>query len=480
MKTENRLKLAGKELIKGNIGNAFKSLTSSHNILPDSYRGGGFWMFNQPPGGIDVHFDYTDILSALRAYTRCPAVAAVINRKTQAYVNGKTWILNKNGKAKGKEATGEIASKIRTLINKPNPIQSWKQFEGQQYIYQQVGGYVVVLPLKPVGFGNIEAKSMWNVPPWMLEIVEKKKVDLTAVKSVKDLIESVTLVWKNTRTPLPLDDIYIFKDFTPSIDSLVFPESRIKVLKQPINNIIGALESRAVLIESRGPMYVISSNESDESGNIAIASAEKEELLNEFKARYGLTRKQSTAIITNSNIKVSSVGFPTKDLLLFEEIEDDTMQICDGYNYPYRLLSSSKVNSLGGSDIKAYKSLLYQDAILPEAESMYEQWNQFFETDKYGLIIDKDFTHVSALQEDQDKQANARLKRNQAALIEFQNNLLTLNRWNELNGEDPVEGEIGTMYYYQLMEKGIQFGKAAPVSVSVENQNNNANNENEE
>ncbi len=41
------------------------------------------------------------------------------------------------------------------------------------------------------------------------------------------------------------------KDFTPSFCSLVIPESRIKALQLPINNIIGAYESRNVLINYR-------------------------------------------------------------------------------------------------------------------------------------------------------------------------------------------------------------------------------------
>lgn len=483
MKATDKLKIAGKELIRGNIGNAFKALSYSVPVNAGSYRGmqGEFWMFNQT-GGVDIHFSYSDIRSSLKAYTHCPPVTAIINRKAQAFINGKTWILNKSGKGKGKEATGDIAKKVNALINKPNPLQSWKQFEAQNYIYQQVSGYCVVLPIKPVGFGNIDATKLWNIPPWMLDIVEKKNINFSTASSVKDLVESITFVWENQRTPLPLDDIYIFKDFTPSASSFVFPESRIKTLKQNVNNIVGALESMGVLIDNRGPLYVISSNKSDDSGNIALSSKEKEELLSEFKSKYGLSKQQSQAIITSANVSVSSIGYSVKELMLHEGIDLDTQIICDGYNYPYRLLSSNKSNSLGGSDIKAFKALLYQDAIIPEAESMYEQWNQFFELDKYNLIIDKDFKHITALQEDQLNQAKARRERDNAALMEFQNNMLTLNDWRRLNDEDPLENEIGDKYYYELVAMGIAFGKGCQLNVALDgnntdqNQNNGSNN----
>jgi hypothetical protein len=466
MKATDRLKLAGKELIRGNIGNALKSVLVDSFSSTDRLEGrNGFWFFDAGGRGQDIHFDYTGNDSSLTAYRKCPPVTAIINRKAQAYINGKTWILNTQGKARDKVATGEVAQKVRALLNKPNPLQSQKQFEAQQYIYQQMRGFCIMLPIKPTGFGNIEAKRLWNLPPWMCEIRERRDVSIVDINSPKDLIESIHFVFGNTRTNLPLDDIYIFKDFTPSIDSLIIPDSRIRSLAQPINNIIGAYESRNVLINSRGPMYVISSNESDESGNIPISPVEKEELLAEFKSRYGLTRKQSLAIITNTNIKVDSVGFPTKDLMLFEEIEDDIMRICDSYTYPYQLLASSKNTTF--ANVNDAKKLLYQDATIPESESMYEQWNHFFDLEKYFLTLNKDYSHVPALQEDKVQEADARLKRNQALLIEFQNNQLTLNEWREKNGEDPVTGDFGTLYYFELVAKGIVFGKGNQLSVSM-------------
>jgi hypothetical protein len=327
-------------------------------------------------------------------------------------------------------------------LSKPNAIQNWSQFEAQNYIYQQISGYCVVLPIKPVGFPNIKATALWNLPPWMVEIREKVGVNLLTVKSVKDLIESVHVVFSGKRSSLNLDDIYIFKDFTPGLSSIVIPDSRVRALAQPISNIIGALESRGVLIDKRGPSYVISSNKSDASGDLPLTPGEKEKVEEEFK-QYGLRRKQVQAIITSANINLQTVGFSTRDLMLFEEIEDDVMRLCDSYNYPFRLLSSQKSNSLGGSDVQAYKALLYDDAIIPEACSIYQQWDQFFELAKYGLILNKDFSHVSALQGDKVKESQARLFLNQALKIEYDQGLMTLDEWRAKLGEDPLPKGMG-------------------------------------
>jgi hypothetical protein len=116
MKFKQRLQIAGRELIKGNLGNVVKSFT----ISASSYRSnGGLYFFDD--SGTAHHFTYENLNSSLKAYVRCAPITAIINSKAQAYINGKTFILNTQGKAKGKEATGEIATRVRDLLKKPNP-----------------------------------------------------------------------------------------------------------------------------------------------------------------------------------------------------------------------------------------------------------------------------------------------------------------------------------------------------------------------
>jgi hypothetical protein len=439
-----RLLNAGKELIKGDFDTALKSLSPySYELVPEGYRpsiGGHDNFLFETNGTSTFHFQYSGYNSAQKAYERCPPVNAIINRKAQAYINGKTWVLNKQGKAKGKEATSIEAKKLQALFKKPNPLQSWKQFEAQGYIYQQLFGYTIVLPIKPVGFKeNIDATALWNIPPSMVDIEETNK--LFYQSDTGGIIKQIVLNYKGTRTPLKVEDIYILKDFAPSFCSLVVPDSRIRALELPINNIIGAYESRNVLINYRGALGILSQDPgSGQYGTIPMSNNQKEELQQEFR-RYGLSNHQWQFIITSASLKWQQMGISTKDLMLFEEIEADTMAICDSYNYPYQLMSSAKGTTF--SNLNEGKKLLYQDATMPEAESMYEQWNQLFNTEAYGILIDKDYGHVAVLQEDKAQTAQARLTLNEALTIEFQNGLITLDDWLEKLGEDPLPNGLG-------------------------------------
>lgn len=436
-------------------------------------RSNEFWMFNQA-GGMDYKFSYTGHTSSLKAYQKCPPLTSIINKKTEAYINGKTWIVNTQGKAKGKEASGEIANKLRALLARPNPLQSWKQFEAQQKIYVQLFGFCMVLPLGvPVGYPKYEATSLWNIPPFMLDIEETEKLFFQSNEN--SIIKKIVLKYKNTITTLNASDVYIFKDITPSFESLIIPESRVCALEMPINNIIGAYESRNVLINYRGALGIISPDGQTAGTSLPLLDKNKESLQTQF-LRYGLKNNQWKFIISSASVKWQQMGVSTKDLMLFEEIDDDIQRICDQYNFPYRLMGSEKSNSLGGADLKVWKTELYEGAIIPEADSMYEQWNNFFELDKYNLRIEKDYSHVAALQEDDQKRASARKTRNEALQIEFYNNLITLNRWLELNGEDPLDSDAGKMYYYQLRELGWEFGKTG-ATAPADQQNNNQQNQ---
>lgn len=446
MKTADRLKRAGKELMKLNVGNAIKSVLVGEF---SSVEGPSGWQFLDD--GREVYFEYTSNNSSLKAYKKCPPFAAVINKKTQAFTNGKTWLLDKSTE---EEAKGEVAGRLKVLLAKPNVLQNWRQFEAQNYIYQQISGYCVVLPIKPVGFDNTYTTAIWNIPPHMLEIREKKDVNFITAKKVSDIIESVELKWGGHRKLLPLDDIYIFKDFTPSISSIVIPESRARSLEQPINNIIGAYESRGILIDKRGPSFVISSDATDNDGNIPLTAKEKADIEEDFK-KYGLRKKQIQAIITSAAVKLQTVGFSTRELMLFEEIEDDIMRICDQYGMPHRLVASSRGNSLGGSDAGHFNTQLYQDTILPESLSFYEQWDQFFGLEKYKLTLNKDYSHVAALQGDKVKDATARKMLNEALKIEFEMGLITLDQWLQKLGEDPLPKGAGNVRVSDLKNSNV-------------------------
>lgn len=447
------------------IVKSIKSFTGTMDrtfpLNPATYRGLMGDLFLPGGQGPIQQFVYENHASSLIAYNRCPQLNAVINKKAQAYVNGKTWIMDK----KGKESNSAFAKKLKARLVKPNPFQSWKQFEAQNYIYQQRAGFCLVLPIIPTGWkGAINSTSIWNIPPEIIRITETRKPFMEVAISTKlsEIISEIKISYNGDNSLLDVDSVYIFRDWTPGTTSLFLPDSRTKVLSDPINNIIGAYESRRMLIDSRGSMGILSSG-GDKYGYIPIKPTEKEDLQKDFK-RYGLRQSQWKFIITSAAVQWQAMGIPTKDLMLFEEIEDDACAICDEYNYPPYLMGVIKNNSTF-NNVSEAKQSLYQDTTIPEAETIYEFWNQMFDCEENEVEMQKDYSHIAVLQEDKVNKGRARLYDNQALLIMWQNNLLTANQWLEEAGMDTVTG--WDIYYSDWVKLGMTFGSnPAPVQVA--------------
>lgn len=430
------LKSASRQLIKGDLRGAVKSLVGDEVIYidPATYRtpeGNGSWFFemlNGNPG----YFKHTGLASCAEAYRRCAPVAAIINRKAQTYTNGTTFVLN----TRGKVATGEAATRLTNLFARPNPLQSGKQFEAQGYIYWNLFGFNIVLCIgADLAIDKTFIKSMWNIPPSWLNIEETKRLWYL---SGEPNIKRIVLSYADVQTELNIKDLFIMKDSQPSFETAIFPSSKLEPLSLIINNIIGAYESRNVLINHRGALGLLTQEAgSGQYPPMPMSDVEQEDLQKDFR-QYGLTKKQWQVIITSASLKWQQMGYATKDLMLFEEIEDGIARLCDGLGYPDFLISSRQKSTF--DNVHEGNKILYQDFTIPDALSIYEQWNQFFETDTMSLRLDKDYSHVPVLQEDQKAKAEARLVRNQAYSIEYERGLITLNQWLTANGEDPIEG----------------------------------------
>lgn len=395
--------------------------------------GSGSWFFDNY-GGDNRYFKYSGYSSALHAYCHCPPVSAIINRKAQCFINGKTYVMN----TKDKEAQGPIASKINNLFINPNPIQSQKDFLSQMYIYMQVFGFSILLPILPFGYTEkVDAVSMWNIPPSWID-VQLTEENFTRNGGVA--LTQIVVNFNGHKITLNLSDLIIIRDFTPSFTSITFPDSRLKAVALPINNIIGSFESRNVLINFRGALGILTKDAGKgQYTSSAISEDEKLALQNDFR-RYGLRAKQFQIILTTASLKWQQMGYATKDLMLMEEVEESTLSICANLNFPPFILglADTTYNNMNNAE-----KGLYENSVIPDAENVFEQLTRGFGLSDYNLTIIKDFNHISVLQEDKESRARGRNFLDQAMKIEFDNGLITINDWRISLDEDPLPAELG-------------------------------------
>lgn len=455
----NKVLVAGKQLLQLNLGNAISTLTTKSGLTtipvqPARYRNGNFFF---GVFGNDKAFVWGNYNSSLRAYRECPVVSSIINRKAQAYTNGCMYVMNGDKK----ESKTPVAKQIRKLMNNPNPLQTDKQFRAQRKVYEQIYGWSAMLVFKPVGFEDDRSTwTLWNLPPWMIQV--KDNTTTAFYQSGFKPFEEVRFNYLGRSTVLPNDSVFFFKEnqistgtFMGAVseenNSQYLPDSKLFYLKENISTLTDTLRSRGTLTRERGPLWIISNDGTDsgDTGQFPIDKKVKKKMDQDFR-RYGLMGGQDKAIITDAKIKLQTAGFDAQQLRLLENEVQDAKFIADGLNFPPYLLGLVDAK-FDNQDIAERN--MYSNAIIPDAESEAQQWTELFGLSETDLYVVFDYNHVPALQKNMKEQGQGRLAMNQALLIEWENNLLTWNRWQELIGEDTVVGM--DLYYSDMIAKGL-------------------------
>lgn len=479
----NKYAIAGKELMKGNFGNAYSVIANksagSELIYPSRYRNGNFFF---GVNGADKAFVWGNFNSSLLAYQKNPIVSAVINKTAQATVNGKQYIMDANGK----ESKLSQAVALRRLLKKPNYYQTGTAFRAQAKVYKMIYGYCPILVIKPAGFENDYSKwKMWSIPPWMLQVEDNN--DVLFYENSRSPFKRITLTYMGRSINLPLDSVFFLRENQISTStynmnsatetaSLFLPDSKLFGLTDNISNLIDSLSSRGSLVRNRGPLWILTNDSSDsgEAGLFPIDPDDKQELQDDFHQNYGIMNGQRKAIISDAKLKLQSVGFDVAQLQLLPGEIQDAKMICDGLNYPPYLLGLVDAK-FDNQDIA--ERAWYTNSIIPDQQSDDEQFDELFNLEALGLHIETDYNHLPALQENVTEQGRGRWYMNQALLIEFTNGLITWNEWREKLGDDTKPGM--DLYYFELVAAGkiIPAPTAPAGNVSSDQGASNSNND---
>ena len=326
-----------------------------------------------------------------RAYQLLPILPTIINKKSSMFNNGKISLLN----AKGETIND---NRLLKLQSQPNPFQTGGQFLSQSYALTQIYGVTVWLIVKP--FKSIVGR-MYILPNQYLQINYKQTTFLNA-ESIADLIDSVYFTYNGETTLLNKEDLYFCTDTTTSLDSPIFPQSRITPLSNQVTNLIANYEARGMLINSRGALGILSNDSKDVIGTTSIDAQDKQDLQEDYK-KYGLSKSQWQIIITNMSLKWQQISMDVDQLKLFENEKSDLHTICDAFGFNYNLLSNAEGTTFNNQN--AYEKAMYQNTIIPESENIIFQFNEATLTFDNGYKFVIDYSHLPIFQDNQKEKA---------------------------------------------------------------------------
>jgi len=334
---------------------------------------------------------WIDTNNAFKHYSEIPELRTVINKRASLMASNIPLLIN--------EKNGEVVTDhwLNALIKKPNPTQSWADV-----IYS--------LSVNDALWSNAFAyapKRSFGIRNLMLPLPSDKMKILTTGKKLSQmetngLIAGFEFDYNTDVEKLTFDDVVYLS--TPDGVNLINPSSRLESLKYPLSNIKASYHKRNVLLENIGAIGILSAKNSDIGGAIPMTPEDKKEIQQDW-----FRRQKDELIITEADVSWQPMSFPTKDLMLFEELTEDKLAIIDAYGLNYNIFSQIKGSTF--ANVRDGMRLTYSETIIPETQQMYDGITEQFGLDKEGLRLYADFSHINVLQADENLRADALNKR---------------------------------------------------------------------
>ena len=328
---------------------------------------------------------WVDTNNAWRLFIEIPELRSVIDKRASMMSSNVPCLYDMNG--------DKVESHwLLDLFKDPNAMQSWSDvvysLSVQDALYSNAFAYC---PKRSFDIRNLIVPLPANKIEIQLSGKKLQAMDsedmITRFKFEYDDDSKEIIDWS--------DMLYLTTDDGMN---LVKPISRIDSLKYPLSNIKAQYHKRNVLLENIGSIGILTTSQSDMGGAIPMTPEEKRQIQQDW-----FKRSKDELIITESNVDWKPMSYPTRDLMLFEELTADKMAIIDTYGLNANLFSSERGTTF--TNVRDSIRLVYTDTIIPETQSMYnsmmKQWGL---SDEYYLKAD--FSHLPALQEDEGEKAD--------------------------------------------------------------------------
>ena len=182
--------------------------------------------------------------------------------------------------------------------------------------------------------------------------------------------------------------------------NLINPVSRMDCLRFPLSNIRASYHKRNVLLENIGSIGILSAKNNDIGGAIPMTPEERKEIQRDW-----YSRSKDELIITEADVQWQPMSFPTRDLMLFEELNADKLAIVDAYGLNIYVFSQEKGSTF--SNVRDGIRMAYTDTIIPETQMMYNNIIEQIGLSDEGYYLEADFSHLPVLQVDENENAKA-------------------------------------------------------------------------
>jgi hypothetical protein len=363
-----------------------------------------------------------DMENLLQVYQSCPYLATVINRKADMLASGVLKVRNKKTKVEVEDHWA------LDFMKKPNPLQKFKEFTRQYSIYSDI--YANAFVYRNMGVATKKVKVLWNLPPQYMQVKPTGKwIDQFELSGIVEgyqyYLNGVNANQGALKTFTTDEVIHTSSGIS---ETPLVANSKLIALQHPISNIIGALKTRNIFIYY-GPKMILSNQGKDDGGAIPLDPNERERIEKAVNQdHYGIQDNQSHMVITNAAMQVQMMTYPTKDLMLFEEIEEDFGAICGAFGMDRDIFPSVKGATFENK--KNGEVATFQNTIEPAACSyteMLTDWVVLEEQNEFYM----DYSDLPIMQEDKVSAGKAYYSDIQALSLLFHDGIISPDTYAE-------------------------------------------------
>lgn len=327
-----------------------------------------------------------------KAYALCSPLMSVISKKCAAIKNLRLAATTDDGEDL------ERPDAVRT-ISHPNSVQGIADFVAYIEAMTQIFGKAYIVRMESVGFP--ESFELFVVPN--LCVTENAAIS-PALSFMPDAdIVDYTVTICGSSMKIAKEDMFIVRDASYDLNACGGNISRMVSLQKPVNTFVASYEAVHELMINRGMLAIISltsgSGDIIRDANLPETESEKKNIQQAFR-KYGIRADQFKYAITSMNAAVSPVSSTITDLGLTDVQKACKKEIADIYQVPSVLLD---VEGSTYANAKEAKTILYNDAIIPEANNIFSVLNRIYGFEDFKVMPYYD--HLELFQESKREQA---------------------------------------------------------------------------
>lgn len=432
--------------------NRINRIYSAFNVNTGGVMAGGYQFMSDKPSWISLSCP-EDFEKAVRFN---PVVKSVINLLATSASNGRKVAVDiKTGEViPWTDKDKAIQKAYQLLIQRPNPMQSAKEFYFHHIFYLKTFGNGYIYASMPVGFDkeidlmNIEVLN--NLPSQFMQVKTTGKIyDQTTISGI---ISEYARTNVNPVEKYNPEHILHFNEVNVSSElPTVMGISKIESLQMPITNTQLAFEAMNVILKHRGQQGIIQGKKKDGMNSaVPWTPEEKKEVQEAHKQDYGLLNHQNPFMISPVPLEYVKTVMNSKELGIYEEFSNNAILISNEFGVPPELVKTYIQGATYENQIQSVKRL-YQDTTIPMVDDQDSYWTYRLNTEKYGFRLETKWDHIPALSSNKKEVATAVNLKGRTADSAYKENIITRNQYLEMIEQPAVKD--GDIYKFEWDKK---------------------------